>query len=57
MSEIVLCIHLSHTNLRPCYPHAVRGDHLVTPDGHAEVHCRWLQGGAAGGEEAFLLPG
>ena len=38
-------------------PSLVPGDHIVAADGHAEVHGRRLQGGAAGGEEAVLLPG
>ena len=44
----------------PCCPvtlSAVHGDHLVTPDGHAEVHRRRLQRGLAGREETLLFPG
>lgn len=41
----------------PLIPSAVHGDHLITPDGHAEVHRWWLQGGIARGKETFLFPG
>lgn len=35
----------------------VCGDDFRAADRHADVHGRWLQGGAAGGEEEVLFPG